>query len=148
MMEAVMRIRLLWAVAFLVASTPLTAAEQSASPPKANEFFRSAKSVIGQDVLFPTGNAEIVATTVDFAPGSETLIHKHPYPRSVYVLEGTITVTMEGGDMPPHDYPAGTFFVEGIDMWHKGTNLGTTPVRLLVIDAVAAGMNNSIPKPK
>jgi hypothetical protein len=90
MMEAVMRIRLLWAVAFLVASTPLTAAEQSASPPKANEFFRSAKSVIGQDVLFPTGKAEIVATTVDFAPGSETLIHKHPYPSLDYARQAIL----------------------------------------------------------
>jgi hypothetical protein len=55
---------------------------------------------------------------------------------------------MKGGEMPPHDYPTGTFIVEGIDMWHKGASLGTTPVRLLVIDAVPAGMNNSVPKPK
>jgi quercetin dioxygenase-like cupin family protein len=143
-----MRTTFLWTVAFLTASTPLIAAEQSAGPPKGSEIFRSSTSAAGQDLLFPTGKSEIVATTVDFPPGSETPVHKHSYPRSIYVLEGTITVSMENGDMPPHDYPAGTFVVEGIDMWHKGTNKGTTPVRLLVIDTVPAGVNNSFAKPK
>jgi quercetin dioxygenase-like cupin family protein len=61
-------------------------------------------------------------------------VHKHPYPRSIHVLEGTLTLTAEGGH--PHSYPVGSFVVEAVDVWHTGSNIGTTPTTILMIDEV------------
>ena len=115
-------------------------------PIKIKEFFRSAKNAAGQEINYPSGNVEIVAATADFQPGTATPVHKHPYPRSIYVLEGTFTVTEEGGQ--PHTYPAGSLVVEAVDVWHTGSNTESGPLKLLVIDNVPAGVNNTVPKPK
>ena len=115
-------------------------------PIKIKEIFRSAKNAAGQEIKYPNGNVEIVAATADFQPGIATPVHKHPYPRSIYVLEGTFTVTEEGGQ--PHTYPAGSLVVESVDTWHTGSNMGAGPLKLLVIDNVPIGVNNTVPKPK
>jgi quercetin dioxygenase-like cupin family protein len=102
--------------------------------------------VSGQDIVFPSGNVELVAGAGEFEADSETPMHKHPYPRSIYVVEGTFTVTEEGGQ--PRTYPAGSFVTEAVDVWHTGGNSGPTPAKILVIDQVPAGFNNLVIKPK
>ena len=111
---------------------------------KLAEIYRSGKTVSGQDIVFPSGKVEIVAGAGEFEANSETPMHKHPYPRSIYVLEGTFTVTEEGGQ--PRTYPAGSFVTEAVDIWHTGSNPGSTPAKILVIDQVPAGFNNLVKK--
>ncbi|NUB05293.1 cupin domain-containing protein [Azospirillum sp. Vi22] len=113
---------------------------------KLNEVFRADKTVTGQELQFPTGKVEIVAGVGEFAPGSETPMHKHPYPRSLYILEGTFTVTEEGKQS--RTYPEGSFIIEAIDVWHTGGNASSVPAKILVIDEVPAGVNNLVLKPK
>ncbi|MCW2241199.1 cupin domain-containing protein [Azospirillum canadense] len=113
---------------------------------KLNEVFRSGKTATVQELQFPTGKVEIVAGVGEFATGSETPMHKHPYPRRLYIVEGTFTVTEEG--KPPRTYPAGSFVVEAVDVWHTGGNTSSAPAKILVIDEVPAGMNNLVLKPK
>jgi quercetin dioxygenase-like cupin family protein len=129
-----------------VCSLSLAAAIAHQGKFKLNEVHRSGKTVTGQDIVFPSGKVEIVAGAGEFEADSETPMHKHPYPRSIYVLEGTFTVTEEGGQ--PRTYPAGSFVTEAVDIWHTGSNAGSTPARILVIDQVPAGVNNLVVKPK
>ena len=111
---------------------------------KLAEIYRSGKTAAGQDIAFPSGKVEIVAGAGEFETDSETPMHKHPYPRSIYVLEGTFVITEEGGQA--RTYPAGSFVTEAVEVWHTGSNAGSTPVKILVIDQVPAGFNNLVKK--
>jgi hypothetical protein len=53
-----------------------------------------------QDIQFLAGKTDIVALTGVIAPGFVTTVDKHPYPRSIHVLEDTLTLTSEVGH--PH----------------------------------------------
>ena len=44
----------------------------------------------------------------EIAPGAETAKHSHPTPRFVYVIEGSVTVELEGGS--PEVFKAGEGF--------------------------------------
>jgi quercetin dioxygenase-like cupin family protein len=39
---------------------------------------------------------EIRVLTADFKPGGQTVFHTHPFPVTVYVLQGTFRLEMEG----------------------------------------------------
>ena len=65
-------------------------------------------------------------------------VHRHPFSRYAVVLEGVLRVARPG-HAEVTDYRAGEVVVEMVDEWHYGTNIGTVPVRLIVIDQVEAG---------
>ncbi len=72
-------------------------------------------------------------------------MHKHPYLRYDYVLEGRLQVTnFVTGKVDV--VGAGQFVVDPINQWHQGKALGGERVRLLVIDTAPAGQSNLIPK--
>ncbi|MBS7698838.1 cupin domain-containing protein [Chelatococcus sp. YT9] len=97
----------------------------------------------GQPITLPKGNAEVIVSTFDIAPGATLPVHKHPFPRYAYVLAGDLRVT-NTDTKKSDDYKAGDFIVEMIGEWHQGTNIGTTPVKLLVIDQVDKGAVNTV----
>ena len=79
----------------------------------------------------------------DIPAGSKLAVHKHPYQRYAYVLQGTLQVTdVQNGRS--FEYKPGDFIIEMVDGWHYGANNGKVPVRLLVIDQVEPGQANSI----
>jgi len=41
---------------------------------------------------------EVRVLTANFEPGDKTMLHTHSFPVTVYVLEGTFTLEMEGRD--------------------------------------------------
>jgi quercetin dioxygenase-like cupin family protein len=89
----------------------------------------------GQPIVLPSGHVRLIASEYDIAPGASLPVHEHPYPRYAYVLAGTLAVTdKESGTQST--YKTGDFIVEMIDRWHFGQNVGSDPVRLLVIDQV------------
>lgn len=97
----------------------------------------------GRLITLPQNNVQVLVTTYDIAPGTTLPVHKHPFPRYAYVLAGTLQVTdSETGKSAT--YHAGDFLVEMIGQWHQGANLGTDPVKLLVIDQVEKGEQNSV----
>jgi len=100
-------------------------------------------TVIGQKIVMPKDPTVIVSSIV-FAPGARTPVHKHLYPHYAYVLEGTLTVTnVQTGKS--FDVTAGQFLNEMEDTWHYGENRGKTHVRLLIVDHVPRGMKaNSV----
>jgi quercetin dioxygenase-like cupin family protein len=56
----------------------------------------------------------------EVAPGAETGLHTHPTPRFVYVLEGEVTLEVEG--QPPRVFQAGEGFQELPDVVHNIRN--------------------------
>jgi quercetin dioxygenase-like cupin family protein len=96
----------------------------------------------GQVITAPV-HPNVVASITTFPPGAETPVHKHLYPHYVYVMEGTLTVTnLETGKT--FQAKQGQFVVEMMNVWHKGKNEGTTPVKLLVIDQLPNGVASNM----
>jgi quercetin dioxygenase-like cupin family protein len=113
-----------------VAVTPLTSTNVTAA---------------GQPILLPQRDAHVNVSQFDIAPGATLPVHKHPFPRYAYVLAGELKVTnLETGES--NTYRAGDFIVEMIGLWHQGSNVGTEPVKLIVIDQVEGDTQNTILK--
>jgi quercetin dioxygenase-like cupin family protein len=110
---------------------------------KAARIFSSTTTNSGQPIKLPQGDVEVVTWMYDIPAGSKLPVHKHPYQRYAYVLQGTLQVTdVQNGRT--FTYKPGDFIVEMVDGWHYGVNNGMEPVRLLVIDQVPKGQANTI----
>ncbi|WP_327072267.1 cupin domain-containing protein [Kitasatospora purpeofusca] len=73
----------------------------------------------------------IVVRKLTLAPGGATDWHYHQYPMLVVVSAGTLTYTDADGRQEV--YPAGSTFTEHVDVVHRGRNLGTDPLVLLLV---------------
>lgn len=91
---------------------------------RATPVLQATRTVIGQEIQFPLFRNQITALSVEIAPGGETGRHQHPVPTLSYVLEGTVTVEIEGH--PQAVVAAGQAFLEPVNTWHNGRNRGTT----------------------
>ena len=97
----------------------------------------------GQPVAFPQANGHVDAAIYEIPPGAVLPLHKHPFPRLGYFLAGTLQVTnVQTNDVAV--YVTGDFALESVDKWHRAENVGTDPVRLLVIDLTEAGADNTV----
>ena len=78
-----------------------------------------------------TDKQEIRVLTASFKPGDRTVFHTHRFPVTVYILEGTFTLEMEG--RAPVTVKAGDAFVEPPNVKMIGYNRSTTePIRLVI----------------
>ncbi len=97
----------------------------------------------GQPIRLPKGDARVTMSEFTIAPGARLPVHKHPFPRFGYVLEGTLSVTDQDTGQT-FVYKQGDMIVEAVDQWHFGANIGQSPLRLLVIDEVEGDLPNTI----
>jgi quercetin dioxygenase-like cupin family protein len=110
---------------------------------KATPVLNASTTIGGQKLAFPqTDKPAIASLLVEIAPGGETGRHMHPVPTYVHVLEGTVTVEME--DKSIHEFQAGTAFLEVLNTWHNGKNLGKAPLKFLVVFATEEGKVNLV----
>ena len=103
---------------------------------------RTSTTVTGQPIVVPQ-NPNVVVSIATFPPGSRLPEHQHPGPHYVYVLEGVLTVVNTETNKT-FDVKPGDFVVEMVDTWHYGINNGAVPVKLLVIDQLAAGVTGNM----
>jgi quercetin dioxygenase-like cupin family protein len=96
----------------------------------------------GQPIRFPQGDNQLSAVLAEVAPGGQVGKHMHPVPLFVYILEGTLTIEMEGHGT--HAFSAGQGLAEVVNTWHNGRNLGDKPVRFLIVFAGQKGTPNLI----
>jgi quercetin dioxygenase-like cupin family protein len=96
----------------------------------------------GQPIRFPQGENQLVAVLAEVAPGGQVGRHMHPVPLFVYMLEGTLTIEMEGHGT--HAFQAGQGFAEVVHIWHNGRNLGDKPARFLIVFTGQKGTPNLI----
>ena len=131
----------LFAIA-LIGFVCLASAGAADLPVKSTPILTTTKTAIGQPIKLPAKDAQVVVTMLEIAPGTKLPRHKHPSQRYAYVLQGELTVEYEGGQRQV--FHVGDFIVEALGVWHFGTNTGSVPVKLLVIDQVEAGKSNTI----
>jgi len=108
-------------------------------------LLETGKTVIGQPIKYPSdGVPKITALIVTVAPGEKTQVHKHPVPLFGYVISGAIEVEYDGKGTKR--FAAGQAFMEAIDWWHKGRNVGNVPARILIVYMGSERLPNVIPK--
>ncbi|OCK59146.1 cupin domain-containing protein [Bradyrhizobium sp. LMTR 3] len=74
--------------------------------------------------------------TATFKPGDKTVYHTHRFPVTVYVLEGTFTLELDG--RPPLNVKAGEAMVEPPKVAMTGYNRSATEPTKVVIFYVSA----------
>ena len=86
---------------------------------------------IGQKLVYPNSdNGEVTIMKVTLPPGKETGWHKHGFSVFAYVLQGTLTIELDGKQM---EFAEGSSFAEVINTFHNGKNLGKKDVVLLAV---------------
>lgn len=100
-------------------------------------ILQTATTFTGQPIRFPQSDGQIVAVLAEVAPGGQVGRHLHLNPLFVYILEGTLTIEMEGHGT--HAFRAGEGLAEVVNTWHNGRNLGDTPVKFLIVFAAQEG---------
>ncbi len=98
----------------------------------------------GRPLSYPAGQAEVTGQIVEIAPGAETGWHLHPVPSFALMLDGTLEVIQENGQVKHLE--KGDSLAEVVGVWHKGRNVGKIPVRIVVFYAGAVGQPLSITK--
>jgi quercetin dioxygenase-like cupin family protein len=95
-------------------------------------LLRTSTTWNGAPIQYPvSAKPEIQTVLVEIAPGTSTPWHKHPVNNIAYILEGTLRLELE--DKRTREFRAGESFAEVVDTWHRGTNVGSTPLRILVV---------------
>ena len=133
-------------VSFIILASVLPVQAAQADNGKAvvvTQIISATRTASGQPIILPKGKARVSVSEYIIPPGTKLPVHKHPYPRFAYVLEGTISVTVEDTGQT-FVYKQGEMIVEVVNQWHFGKNVGPSPVRLLVIDEVAGNRSNTI----
>jgi quercetin dioxygenase-like cupin family protein len=100
----------------------------------------------GQPIVLPQKDVQVIVSTYDIQPGATLPLHKHPSARYAYVLAGTLNVFNESTG-ETLTFKQGDFLLEAIGQWHRGSNVGADPVKLLVIDQIEKGNPIVIMKP-
>jgi quercetin dioxygenase-like cupin family protein len=103
----------------------------------------TSKTIIGEAIRYPPGEAHVTAAIVTLAPGSRTVMHRHGVPLFAYILEGELTV--DYGTHGTRTYRQGDSLMEAMDTVHFGVNGGGRPVRLLAVYMGARGAQDVIP---
>ena len=123
------------AAALLVLAAPLSAKAEAV---KITPLLRTAVTSSGQPIVLPQGNIQLITSIYEIAPGAKLPEHEHNSQRYGYLLSGRLRITnTETGKS--EEYKPGDFIVESRGQWHKAENIGTEPIKLLVIDQVEPG---------
>jgi quercetin dioxygenase-like cupin family protein len=123
-------LRLLRCLAPLVLVTSaLPAAEGYSDQIQRTVLLQTSVDAAGQPLRYPQGEPLLTGMLVVIPPGKDTGWHTHPHPCIGHVLEGEITLEVEGG--PARTFKAGDTLAEVVNLRHRGRALGDKPVRLL-----------------
>lgn len=104
---------------------------------------RSATTVTGQPLSSPESPFEAVISRSELPAGGVLPIHRHPWPRYAYVLQGRLRVSYEESGLV-REFGPGEAVAEALDQWHEGRVLGDEPVTLIVFDQVPPGRTNVV----
>ena len=110
---------------------------------KVTPVMKGNTTIGGQIIEYPkTEKAEMASVIIEIQPGRESGRHMHPVPTYVHVLEGTLTVEFEDGSR--QQFEGGKGFLEVVNTWHNGKNLGDVPLKVLMVFAGEEGKPNLI----
>jgi quercetin dioxygenase-like cupin family protein len=134
--------RWILASAAVAAAFGYALAQQNSIPlSKQEEILRRSSNTWNKPFVFPSRVPEVTATIIEYPPGASAKRQINPYARYIYVLEGTLTLDVEGRE--PADFPAGSLILSG-NTWLTAKNNGAVAAKLLVIDQTEAGESNAL----
>ena len=93
------------------------------------------------------GLSDVFVTHLKIVPGGHGGWHSHPGPSIISVKTGTATFYDECDDFVPHNFPAGTGFVEDAGCVHILTNEGDVDLEVVVMQIVPHGAQRRIDEP-
>lgn len=102
------------------------------------------QTITRQPLARPPTPFQLLVTQVTYPPNHVIACHKHIWPRYVYVQAGHLRVTTYN-PLVVHNFTAGMVVVEAIDQWHEGRVMGPEPLRLVAMEQVPPGRDNSTP---
>ena len=127
----------------LSASTAFaTSGYADTSYPPVDVLLQSETTIIGQQIVYPEGPAQITAAIVTMQPGQVTGWHRHEAPLTAHMLEGELTVDY-GGD-GKRVYREGDTLIEALGSRHNGENTGNGIARIFVVFSGAVGVPNTV----
>jgi quercetin dioxygenase-like cupin family protein len=127
----------------LAVGAPFAAARAEGPYSKAQPLLAATSNVLDEKLLLPDGSPLLVTSAiVTIDPGEATAWHKHGVPVYIYILSGTVTV--DYGEKGTKTFGPGTAFMEAMDNWHRGTNKGAEPVRILAVYMGSEKSRNTI----
>lgn len=121
---------------------PTAFALEASTAVKASVILKAENSWDGKPIVYPEGKPEITGMVIEIAPGGETGWHLHPVASFGMVLEGELEVQLKNGAVKR--LKAGEALAEVINTPHNGRNPGSTPVKLVVFYAGAAGQKLTV----
>jgi quercetin dioxygenase-like cupin family protein len=125
--------------ALLMLAAPMCAQAEGV---KVDPLLSTSVTSSGQPIVLPHGHVKVITSMYEVPPGAKLPEHKHNYPRYGYLLSGELRITnIEAGKSVT--YKPGDSIIESVGQWHKAENIGTEPIKLLVIDQVAKGHDNN-----
>lgn len=124
----------------------LPAAARAEGPyQKVQPVLTASRTVLDEPLLLPDGSPlKVTSMVVTIDPGEETAWHRHGVPTYIYILSGEVTV--DYGDQGTRAFGPGGSFMEAMGQWHRGTNRGREPVRILAVYLGSDKAQNVIPK--
>ena len=133
------------ALAVIAMSALRPAAADDAKKPgyPAVPLVSTGKTIVGETIRYPKGDAHVTAAIVTLGPGDKTIVHKHGVPLFAYILAGELTVHYR--EHGARTYKQGDAFMEAMDVAHDGINNGKEPVRILAVYMGAKGAKDVIP---
>jgi len=106
--------------------------------PTAEPLLDTGTTVAQEAIAYPSSALpQVVAQIVTIAPGQVTGWHRHGVPTFGYVLSGRLEVEYDG--IGRRTLERGDRLMEAMKTAHNATNLGTEPVRILVVYMGAQG---------
>ena len=129
----------------LAFGTALTAASQGfaeSNYPPVDVLLQSETTILGQQIVYPEGSAQITVAIVTMEPGQVTGWHTHEAPLAAHILEGELTV--DYGEDGKRVYQNGDTLIEALGSRHNGENTGNGIARTLVVFAGAVGTPNTV----
>jgi len=128
--------------AFAAATMTASSLYADADYPPVDILLQSETTVIGQQIVYPEGPAQITAAIVTMEPGQVTGWHRHEAPLTAHMLEGELTVDY-GGD-GTRVYREGDTLIEALGSRHNGENTGDGIARIFVVFSGAVGVPNTV----
>ena len=95
-------------------------------------------------IIYPNGDSKITALLVEMQPKAKMKMHHHEVPSFGYILEGTIRVQSESGDIK--NFSKGDVVIEMINIKHSGINPGDTITKFVVFYMGTKNLKNTIIK--
>ena len=93
-------------------------------------------------IIYPNGDSKIIALLVEMQPQAKMQMHYHEVPSFGYILEGTIRVQSESGDVKT--FSKGDVVIEMVKKRHSGLNPGETITKFIVFYMGTDDLENTV----